>query len=177
VRERLSRLTPAEIAEKSAAIAEKIAAHPAWKAASTVCLFAAHRAEPDMELLWPAGKRVCYPRMEGNRLEMIAVNGPGDLAASRWGLREPTSAPGVPVSEIDIVLVPGVAFSRDGGRLGRGGGYYDRFLAQPSLKARRIGVCFEAQIVENVPLEDHDERMDEVLTENGWSHTVPPGAP
>ena len=63
------------------------------------------------------------------------------------------------------MLVPGLAFARDGARLGRGGGFYDRLLAGPQLRARRVGVCFEVQIVEAMPLEEHDQRVDEVLTE------------
>jgi len=170
-RERLSRLTRREVAEKSAAIRESIGANRAWREASTVCLFAAHGTEPDVDLLWKhaaaPGKRICYPRVQGRDLELVAVSAPEALAVSKWNLREPArpAAGGVPLSEIDLVLVPGLAFTRDGGRLGRGGGFYDRLLGQPLLKARRIGVCFEVQIVQSVPLEGHDQRVDEVLTE------------
>ena len=113
------------------------------------------------------GKRVCYPRVEGTNLELHAVSAHEELMVSRWNLREPVRAAGggVPVSEVDLVLVPGLAFTRDGRRLGRGGGFYDRLLGDPLLKARRVGVCFEAQIIESVPLEGHDERVEEVLTE------------
>ena len=168
-RERLSRLTTREVAGKSAAIRASIGAHRAWREASTVCLFAAHGTEPDVDLLWrdAAGKRICYPRVEGKDLELVAVSGPEALAVSKWNLREParSGAGGVPLSKIDLVLVPGLAFARDGRRLGRGGGFYDRLLCQPSLKARRIGVCFEVQVLENVPLDKHDQRVDEVVTE------------
>jgi len=166
-REKLSRLTRREAAEKSAAIRESIGGNRAWREASTVCLFAAHGMEPDVDLLWKhaPGKRICYPRVEGRDLELVAVTAPEALAVSKWNLREPPAAAGVPLSEIDLVLVPGLAFTRDGGRLGRGGGFYDRLLGRPLLRARRIGICFEVQILESLPLEGHDQRVDEVLTE------------
>lgn len=171
VRERLSRLTPADIAAKSGAIRSAVLGRREWREARTICLFAALGPEPDLVPLCGEaaahGKRICFPRVEGRSLEWFAVRGPEELAVSRWKLREPArlAGGGVPLSEIDLVLAPGLAFTLDGARLGRGGGYYDRLLAEPGLEARRIGVCFQTQIVGSLPLEEHDRRVDDVVTE------------
>jgi 5-formyltetrahydrofolate cyclo-ligase len=94
------------------------------------------------------------------------VSNPAALVrASRWNLREPDlrTAMVVDPRAIDLILVPGVAFTHEGFRVGRGGGYYDRFLAEPQLHARRLGVCFARQLVPSVPLEAHDQRVDRVI--------------
>lgn len=66
---------------------------------------------------------------------------------------------------IDVAIIPGSVFDRKGGRLGYGGGYYDRFLSGPASRAFRIGIAYEVQIVEKVPLQEHDQTMDMVITE------------
>jgi len=73
--------------------------------------------------------------------------------------------------KIDIVIVPGVVFDHKGGRLGYGGGYYDRFLSKNEAQALRIGLAFEIQMVDNVPLKAHDELMDMVVTEKKVYYT------
>jgi 5-formyltetrahydrofolate cyclo-ligase len=65
--------------------------------------------------------------------------------------------------EIDLILIPGLAFTRKGERLGRGGGYYDRFLARVGLRAVKLGICFKEQLLEELPIESHDARVDRVL--------------
>ncbi|MBC8200483.1 MAG: 5-formyltetrahydrofolate cyclo-ligase [Planctomycetes bacterium] len=87
----------------------------------------------------------------------------GALVETRHGILEPKAKHALPSDSIDVVLVPGVGFDASGGRLGRGGGYYDRFLAnaRPPIV---IGVCFEQQIVRAVPREAHDQCMSAVVT-------------
>src|SRR5438128_1142763 len=171
IRAQLLQITPDEHAEKSRRICEAIAREPAWQAARTVCLFAAQATEPDIELLWDsgAGKKICYPRVNESRLDLIAVSERATLAESRWKLREPPHAPEhlVALEKIDLLLVPGIAFSRDGGRLGRGGGFYDRLIADARLRARKIGVCFDVQLLPGLPREAHDKEVDEIVTESG----------
>jgi 5-formyltetrahydrofolate cyclo-ligase len=69
------------------------------------------------------------------------------------------------MADIELVVVPGVAFARNGARLGRGGGFYDRLLAHPQLKALRVGLCFEECLAENLPEDAHDQRMHWVVTD------------
>lgn len=164
----LLRFSPGERAEKSARICEQIAREPAWLQARTVAIFAPTAEEPDVELLWAdaAGKRICYPRVRGAELVFLAVADHGALTLSRWNLREPPDgSASVGLGEIDLILVPGIAFTADGQRLGRGGGYYDRLLASPQLRALKIGVCFSAQIVEQLPRDAHDMAVDRVIHE------------
>ena len=116
-----------------------------------------------------SGKKICYPRVEGDHLNLMLVDSLDELFASRWQLREPVAyepllqAP----DKIDLILVPGLAFSQSCQRLGRGGGYYDRLLASENLRARKIGVCFDLQTFPELPVESHDVCVDAVVTEMG----------
>ena len=104
------------------------------------------------------------PVVAGNDLELRAYTGPADLAVGAYGIEEPTGALFTDYAAIDFIAVPGVAFDRRGNRLGRGKGYYDRLLPRiPS--AYKAGICFPFQIVEEVPAEPFDIRMDEIITQ------------
>jgi 5-formyltetrahydrofolate cyclo-ligase len=158
--------------EMSRAIVGAIAAHPAFIRSQRVALFAALPGEPDLESIWEAGCReFCYPRVVAEHLEFVRVTGRTDLTPSLWHplVREPAAGDGCVVAPADVqlILVPGLAFTRDGHRLGRGGGFYDRYLSQLSAGTIKLGVCFDAQVVENLPAEAHDQRVDEVITETG----------
>lgn len=119
------------------------------------------------------GKILLLPRVNRGeqRLDIHEVKDPaGDLEAGTWGIREPRPdlCPRVEPAAIDFALVPGVAFDARGARLGYGGGFYDRLLAgcsepRPSL----VAAAFELQMVEAVPLEGHDARVDLIFTEGG----------
>ena len=157
-------------AEKSRAITAAIAAHAAFHQAETVALFAPLPSEPDIEPLWEkGGHRFCYPRVVGPLLEFVAVRHVEELAPAAWNpnVREPAAGEQIIApAEIALILVPGLAFTRDGRRLGRGGGYYDRLLALHRPHAVALGVCFDLQIVPDIPCEPHDQRVDAVLTES-----------
>jgi len=112
--------------------------------------------------------RVAYPRTAARpAMEMIEVASPAALGPGRMGLREPAAgaAPASPQA-IDVVLVPGVAFDRAGGRLGRGAAYYDTYLPRLRAEAARVGVAFADQVVEDVPAGAHDVRVDWVVTQD-----------
>jgi 5-formyltetrahydrofolate cyclo-ligase len=116
------------------------------------------------------GRTLCYPRIRGRELDFYSVSGPWTLEKSVYGLREPSEeAVRIKPGELDLVIVPGMAFTRCGIRLGRGGGFYDRFLGNMGTGARavRMGVCFEWQLLDRIPEEPHDSRMDLVVTEAG----------
>ena len=83
------------------------------------------------------------------------------------GLRSPTTGVPVPAEDIDLIVTPGLAFDATGGRLGRGGGYYDTFFANKDLDAVEMGFCFSEQIVEEVPMNEHDRRVDVVVSDDG----------
>jgi 5-formyltetrahydrofolate cyclo-ligase len=115
-----------------------------------------------------AGKRLLWPRLHDHgRMTFAAVDRIESLVTGRYGVREP--APSVPPEELGpdvLVLVPGVAFDSSGGRLGRGGGIWDRALAE-ARGAVVFGVGYELQVVDRVPREAHDRLVDAVLTEVG----------
>jgi 5-formyltetrahydrofolate cyclo-ligase len=159
-----------ERAEKSAALILGLTATMWWGESKVVALFAPQRTEPDLDLLWAyAGeKTLCYPRVDGEELHFVQVDALQSLKLSRWDLREPAAGgKAITPEQIDLVLVPGLAFTSTGERLGRGGGYYDRFLSQPKLCAVQVGICFEAQLLPELPLDPHDQRVQHVVTECG----------
>ncbi len=162
-------LPPDVRGEMSAQLCAALAAMPAWHAARTVALFAPLPSEPDVEGLWAylAGKRAAYPRMAGETFALYAVESPYELVPAQWGIREPRPERLVSPAEVDFVVIPGVAFTRDGARCGRGKGFYDRFLAELSPAACKTGACFARQLVAELPMEPHDVRMDFVVTEAG----------
>lgn len=113
---------------------------------------------------WSSSKTIALPRVRGEILEVREYR-PDCLAEGYRGILEPSDdAPLVDMSEIGFAVIPGVAFDRQGHRLGRGKGYYDRLL--PSLRCSKAGVAFEHQIVAEVPVEAHDISMDMVITPN-----------
>jgi 5-formyltetrahydrofolate cyclo-ligase len=163
----LAALSPDARAAASAAICRRVAALPAWGGARTVAFYAAQASEPDLAGLFAIpGKVACFPRVSGELLEFHRCAPRDLLAAGRWNLLEPhPDCPIVPPAKIDLFLIPGLAFTRTGGRLGRGGGYYDRFLTRIHPAATKVGICFHAQLVPALPIEAHDHEVDAVITE------------
>jgi 5-formyltetrahydrofolate cyclo-ligase len=122
---------------------------------------------PILERLSSRGARVILPRVEGSDIEAVAFH-PGDpVRRARYGALEPSGGAVVPRDEIDVVIVPGLAFEHRGYRVGYGGGFYDRFLRRLRPDAVAIGVGFSAQIVEEVPHDSDDKPVDMVVTEQG----------
>jgi 5-formyltetrahydrofolate cyclo-ligase len=159
-------------AEKSAMISARLR-----KLKGVVFGFAPMRFEPDWtnaigrDRTGGIGKdwTLALPRIENGKLSFHRVTDLSALVPGPFGTREPVFlGDEIPPAEADVILTPGVAFDRSGARLGRGGGFYDRLLADGSLKARRIAVCFTCQIVERVPVESHDAPVDEIVTPGGW---------
>ena len=156
-----------------AALTARLSALPAVAAASAVLCFASFRSEVDTTpfMAWcrRRGVAVGLPVIVGpHHMEAFAVDDPRrDLAPGRFGIPEPR--PGLPAVEpatFDVVIVPGSAFDCDGGRMGYGGGFYDTFLSRMRDDALRIGVCFEVQVVDEVPRESHDLCVDLLVTED-----------
>lgn len=164
--EALRGMTPAERAAKSLAIGAHL-----QRVAAPILAFAPMRLEPDWLTGW-TGAEFALPRVERERLEFYRVHAgtAWQLEVGALGAREPKaiSTNHVALADAETIFVPGLAFDRAGRRLGRGAGYYDRLLAHPALRARRIGVAFAAQLVDEVPVEPHDQSLDALVTENGW---------
>jgi 5-formyltetrahydrofolate cyclo-ligase len=112
-----------------------------------------------------AGKRVAYPRIEEHGLEFVEVTDLAELGPGAFGVLEPRGARSVPLTALDLVVVPGVAFDLAGFRLGYGKGFYDRALSCFGRRAPLVGLCYELQMVDALPAESHDVRVDLVATE------------
>ena len=165
------RTTPDIRAERSARLCDAIANSTAWHSARTVAIFAPQPREPDVELLWMhgGGKTFAYPRILEDRLDLFLVTSLHELAPGAFGVREPRAKieHAVAPETLDLILVPGVAFTRSGERLGRGGGFYDRLLASLPAHTCKVGACFVSQLLPELPVETHDQRVDFLATESG----------
>ncbi len=170
--------TPADVrAAWSAALRERISTLRCWRDARTVGLFAAIRGEVDLLPLvgtaLAAGKRAVFPRADraGGTLAFFEVTSAGDLVPGAFGVPEPPADPAqaVAAGDIELLFVPGVVFDARGGRLGFGGGFYDRLLgtAGPGAAAGvlAIGTGFERQVIPEVPMAPSDRRVDALVTE------------
>ncbi len=113
---------------------------------------------------WSNRKQLILPVVVGDTLELRCYTGKQDLQTGAFGIEEPTGKLFTEYGKIDLAIIPGVSFDREGHRLGRGKGYYDRLL--PQLKVSyKIGICFSFQLSEQIPCEPHDVKMDCVFTE------------
>jgi len=172
----------------SIALAENLAGVAAVAEAATLMAFLSLPTEidtwPVIRWAWQRGKRVAVPRIgagaEGDAApldgwEMVAVllekadapeaGAHPALRSGPLGILDAPDARIVPPGEIDVVLLPCQAVDRRGNRLGKGGGFYDRFLVQPDLRAARIAVGFREQVLDDVPVAGHDQPIDMVVTD------------
>ena len=140
----------------------KVAELEEYRSANSVMAFVGFNGEPDTDPLFARisveGKRLILPRVEPSGI--VAVDGDSPRSVSKFGVTEPIGPP-IGLDEIDFVIVPGLAFTMAGDRLGYGQGYYDRFL--PTLAAPSVGVCFVDQLIDEMPLTEHDVQVDMVV--------------
>ena len=176
----LSRLNQDRITAGSASIVSYIIQQQEWQRAVTILAYLAFPSgEVNVDnLIVDAihrGKVVGIPRVAGRRLVFHRVDELGDYELSRFGIREPSpSAPEIELNKGDhvLVIVPGLAFDRARYRLGRGGGYYDRFISLLDSKGvprHLLGVCFHEQVIPAVPRDDWDRPVDRLVTDQGVS--------
>jgi 5-formyltetrahydrofolate cyclo-ligase len=178
---RRAALAPAQVRVWSQALTEHLLAHPIWSEARAIAAFVGVRNEVDTRLViersLAAGKRVWLPRLTGRGIMRFWPCARLDeLEPGRMGLREPRLVgPGLatptPADGVDLILVPGLGFGRDGSRIGFGAGYYDRALGLGSgARSLRCGVCFGAFVDPpegRIPMLTHDLRVDWLATEDG----------
>lgn len=174
LRERLQSLSAEERGRASTQIRQRLAGQPVWQKAQSVLFYAPTNSEPD---LWPLaiealgqGKSVALLRHAADTdsyapclIRELSI----DLQPGRFSIPEPAAhCPIFPSKQLDLALVPGIGFTLDGGRLGRGKGYFDRLLAEvPGFKC---GVAFDCQLTADIPLEPHDVRLNCILTPTRW---------
>jgi 5-formyltetrahydrofolate cyclo-ligase len=170
-------LASEERAAKSSVIAARLTGMPEFQNAVTVMLYASFRSEvetgPIISWCLEQGKRVALPKVTrvGTMEAFLVVDPQAELEPGVWGIPEPRSGLArVDPREIDAVTVPGAAFDLRGGRLGYGGGFYDAYLPRLRADAPLVGIAFQEQVVDCVPMGPHDVRMDMLVTE---THAAP----
>lgn len=171
----LRSLAPLARAPRSASITNAFNNLAPLRSAAVVGLFASMDVEPDLApvaaLCMARGQRLVYPRVHrddaGPFIRLYEVAGPDALVPGWGGLLEPPTERPVQPEDVDVLITPGLLFDRAGGRLGRGGGCYDKLLAmgRPGVV---VGVGFHEQIVPRLPLEPHDALLDGIVTDEGF---------
>jgi len=165
IKERRKALSEECAAELSEKICARLLAMRETVAARTVLCYYPLKGEPDlrplMDELRKMGKTVCLPVVEGEKMRAVIWNEGEELEKVPPGVMQPRG--GSEPRSIDVVIVPGLAFDKNGARLGFGGGYYDRFLAE--CETDTIGVCFDEFLTENLETQPWDIPMKKVLTD------------
>ena len=161
--------------ELSRSICQKVVESPAYRSARTVLYYVDVRSEVRTRHSLPDalghGKKIVVPYCVAGELELFHLEGMDELALGMYRILEPRAElrvlpeKRVDVRELDFVLVPGVAFTRDGARMGHGFGYYDKLLGHARPDAPLVALAFECQLFADLPTESHDIFMDEVVTE------------
>lgn len=165
VRARLSAVSMEERVERSARISAELDACLSASDARVVALFS---PLPDEPQIWKfveclsARCLVTLPRVEGDVMRFYRY-GVAGMEKGAFGIMEPSDAELVEPGDIDVIVVPGVAFSLSGVRTGRGKGYYDKYMSQPGFRALKIGVCFKEQIMDGLLPDPHDVPVDTVV--------------
>lgn len=174
LRSRLFALPQSQRRSESKMACQNLIATDEYKNASVIMIFLSLTHEVDTTTVildaWQQGKTVAVPKVSWQQRHMIPVEITSletGFSESSNGLKNPTTGVPMPLEEIDMVVTPGLGFDIKGNRLGRAGGYYDRFFASELLKAKKIGFAFSQQIVDSVPVEEHDKPIDILVTDAG----------
>lgn len=138
--------------------------------AESLALYSAVHNEVTTELVGKqalaAGKKLAFPRVAGEKLEFVEINSLGDLVPGSFAVPEPLAGRRLAVANLDLVVVPGIAFDRIGHRLGYGQGYYDRALQECRADCKKVGFAYDFQIVGSLPtMQDHDRTLSVLMTE------------
>ena len=163
VKTRIKNMTEEEKKKESEDVMMKLENTQQFKSAKTILLF--HSLPDEVcthELIekYASKKKILLPVIDGEKWHIREYK--GDLKTGEYNIQEPTGGNYYDYGSIDLVVVPGVCFDKDKGRVGRGKGYYDRILKE--IKAFKIGICFDCQLLSKVPAEDWDVKMDQVMT-------------
>jgi 5-formyltetrahydrofolate cyclo-ligase len=172
LRKRLAAVTPAELHARSFAACGLLFEQKEFKRAQTLMIFLSTQHEVDTAPValqaWADYKRVLAPRVSWEQRRMLPIeihSLTSDVKDGLMGVREPFDGMPIPVADIDLVIVPGLAFDGVGNRLGRGRGFYDRFLSHRDFRGVCCALALEEQVVDSVPAEECDVRMNMLVTD------------
>ena len=158
-------LTKEQILEQSAVIISQLEQLPCFQSAKTVLLYYPMHNEVNLLPLikkYKKEKTFLFPVVQRKLMTACPYEGNAKMHRGKYNIPEPTTPPYR--GEIDLILVPGVAFDLQGNRLGRGGGYYDRFIKSQPHTTTLVGVAYDFQLVDKVPANRHDQKMHHVIT-------------
>ena len=165
-------LEPAWVKAISDQLAARLMVLPEFVHAEVICAYLSLPGEVQTQAIlkaaWLAGKKVAVPaRRDDGEYMPVWITPDDPVLTARFGVRQPAVPFWAKPDRFDLIIVPGVAFSHDGARLGHGKGYYDRMLARlaPRLGCR-LGICFSCQLVPEIPVTEHDVGMQLIVTEN-----------
>jgi len=158
--------------ERSRKACRNLVSTAEFQSASTIMMFLSlpHEVDTSDAILhaWQLGKAVAAPKISWQQRHMIPVlinSLETGFSTGASGLRNPISGLPVPFGDIDLVVTPALGFDKKGNRLGRGGSYYDRFFANAELKADRCGFAFAEQLLDSIPVTEHDEPVEILVTD------------
>jgi 5-formyltetrahydrofolate cyclo-ligase len=173
LRQMLAAIAPDELHRRSIQACARLAETREYTRAEIIMVFLSLPHEADTTPLvlqaWRNRKRVLAPKVSWEQRRMLPVeirSLSDDVSESPLGIREPGQGVPIPVSEIDLVVVPGLGYDPQGNRLGRGRGFYDRFLSHPDWHGVACGFALETQIVDHVPTEEQDRPVNLLITES-----------
>ncbi len=165
--ERRNRLNFQEIAKRSKSIQEFVINDNKFQSAKVVGAYFAFGSEVATELIIERakmlGKKIALPRVEEDKITFYELSSTKSLIRGRFGIMEPP--PYGRMDEIDLLVVPGIAFDKKGNRLGYGKGFYDRLLS--GKRTFSIGLAYSFQLLENLPHDRYDKRLDAIASEDG----------
>ena len=166
IREKKRAMPEAEIVFRSERLAELFVNSEAYQNAKTVYGYLPYNQEvrtvPMLQQALRDGKRVAVPKIYGDTMKFLYLDDLSKVEKNDMGIPEPIADDPVAEDETALVLMPGLAFTKKGDRMGYGGGFYDRFLAQEPHQPT-LALCYEFQIVDNLPTEEYDIPVDTVL--------------
>ena len=168
VRRRIKELSAEDRILSATKIFTTIEQNAHFEQARCIALFASMKDEVATDYALKAwrerGKRIVVPRVEGDIMRFYDYS-PDRMQTGAFGIEEPIGDTEVKVEDIDLIIVPARAFTRRGERLGRGGGFYDKYMSLSGFRAYKIGIAYGVQIFDSLPCDAHDIRVDEVVTE------------
>lgn len=172
LRTQMAALSPTVIQERSRAAAARLFGQPEYQQAEILMIYLSNWHEADTTPIvlqaWKDRKRVLAPQVGWESHRMIPVeisNLDTDISETQHGFREPSRGAPLPVGLIDLVIVPGLGFDAHGNRLGRGRGFYDRFLSGDGFRGVSCAFALENQFVDSIPAKEHDVRMNMLVTD------------
>ncbi|WP_339060974.1 5-formyltetrahydrofolate cyclo-ligase [Tepidibacillus marianensis] len=173
--ERRNQLTKEDVRESSEVIIERLLHHPIYQKSNIVMAYLAFRHEVDLtpliEQAWIEGKQILIPKTDrkSKQMEPYRMESWDEVKEGNYGILEPVQCDKSPFSlhQIELVLVPGLAFDEEGYRLGYGGGFYDRFFDRFTNLPHCIGIAYDFQYITYIPRDKHDYPMKEICTEKG----------